>query len=460
MSNSKPFPWHYFIRSVRSRIFYILTTALLTYIITQHYKEELLVKIIILSLGIITVAFIHSLFRIIPFRNLLYKFDNIQMKLPHDKKLSIIYEKDEWVLLEEMIHLADHYISQQQDLIENQSEQSHTILENIPNSIVIIDKFENCKSYNSHFQKRFLSDLDCSILENVKTFKVFDENLVTSFKEAILADKCIKISGLYFSKQNEYFDVAITPIHNKDKKVTGALGIFHNVTELKLTEKMRVDFVANVSHEIRTPLTSIKGYGQLLQAYEEKVSDEIKPILLKIDRNADRLQDLFDNLLKLSVIESKYELNMSEISVRTLFNLIEHNIKAKYLGERITFIFKIEIETILGDEMLLEQLFTNLIDNAVKYARAEQEVIIAINTYDLQNDYCIQISDNGPGMQQEELTRIFERFYRVQGVSTKNIEGSGLGLSIAKHIVNKHQGDISVKSQVNEGTCFTIKLPH
>src|SRR5690606_23838255 len=113
-------------------------------------------------------------------------------------------------------------------------------------------------------------------------------------------------------------DITITPLRNRDKNIIGILGIFHNVTKAKLTEKMRVDFVANVSHEIRTPLTSIKGYSQLLKAQEASFPEELIPILDKINNNTERLKDLFDNLLHLSVIESHHEVEKNEINLEEL----------------------------------------------------------------------------------------------------------------------------------------------
>ena len=457
MNKKTPFPWHYYIRTVRSRIFYVIATALLTYVLTQSYQQDILFKVTILIMLMIAISFIHSFFRIIPLRNVLSKVENIQLQLPHNKQLNVIYKKDEWTLLEEMLNLTEHYMLKQRQWIDDQNEQSKTIIETIPDAIVVIDKFENCKIFNSHFKSKFLK-VDSKIINNVKVFKIFDDELVQSFKKVINEDQCISRPAFYFPNTNEFFDIAISPVHNSNMEVTGALGIFHNVTSSKLTEKMRVDFVANVSHEIRTPLTSIKGYTQLLQAYGDKIDDDIKPILNKIDTNTNRLKDLFDNLLKLSVIESKYELNFVKLDIVKMLKVIEQNMKAKYLGHNIKISTFYEIDFIKADEKLIEQVFSNLIDNAIKYNN-EDNALIQIHVSKLESYYQIKICDNGPGIRAKEVDRIFERFYRVQGGGTQKVEGSGLGLSIVKHIVNKHQGSIRVESKLDHGSCFTIQLP-
>jgi two-component system phosphate regulon sensor histidine kinase PhoR len=220
---------------------------------------------------------------------------------------------------------------------------------------------------------------------------------------------------------------------------------------------MRVDFVANVSHEIRTPLTSIKGYAQLLEAHNEKVPQELQPILQKITGNTERLKDLFENLLRLSKIESQYQIEKQEFDLKEMISKINSQIKGKYLKRSFQIDFMGD-QYIYGDPKLLEHAFINLIDNAIKYSDKDLTKIQIVHTKSL-DQHLISIKDNGIGLNPEDIQRIFERFYRVQGKTYKAIEGTGLGLSIVKHIVNRHHGEIEVKSEEHVGSEFIIQIP-
>jgi signal transduction histidine kinase len=219
---------------------------------------------------------------------------------------------------------------------------------------------------------------------------------------------------------------------------------------------MRVDFVANVSHEIRTPLTSIKGFSQLLQAQSEKLPETAQLPLERIVFNIGRLEGLFDTLLELSVIESHHSIDKSQINLSKILNSIKLNLLHKYKKE-----FQINFEknlNIYGDGKLLEHAFTNLIDNSIKYS-SKKFPVVNVSLVNNSDHDIITISDNGSGIPQKDLERIFERFYRVQGQEHQKIEGTGLGLSIVKHVITKHNGIIHVESKLQEGSKFKISLP-
>lgn len=456
MQNKKSFPWHYFVKTVRARIVLVVLSTLLTYVICQAYPVNQFDKVLLILILLIIVAIIQGYFRIIPFRDLLARIDSVQVKLPHNKKLNLIYQKDEWVLIQEMLKLTEKYIGEQQELLLVQEQQSQTLLESIVDPIIMVDSFLNCKHYNRVFKDKFIKDKQTKVYTEEKLWKIFeDEKIIDLFQWT--KDRKESTQLLAYQIDDEYFDISITPIIDSYNQDIGMLGIFHNVTESKLTDKMRVDFVANVSHEIRTPLTSIKGFAQLLLAQKEMVPEMLHSPLERINSNTERLKDLFDNLLKLSVIESHYEIDIEELDLTKLLTQVKSNLKAKYQGKSIDIDIAPKIQA-HGDIKLLEHVFTNLLDNSIKY-NDKEIATIAINSRALDQSQEIVIKDNGPGIKGKELQRIFERFYRVQGQTTQAIEGTGLGLSIVKHIINKHQGEISVESEVNNGTTFTIKLP-
>jgi two-component system phosphate regulon sensor histidine kinase PhoR len=459
MSNSKPpFPWHHYIKTVRTEVIFILLTASSLVALFHFNQQSFYPTLAILIFVLILLAFIIGYISINPFRHLLQKIEDIQVQLPHDKKLDLIYRKDDWVLLEEMLKLTQSYINDQKEDIENQLKKSSTIIEYIPDGVVIVDRFLNIKEYNSSFKSKFIRD-NIQGVEKEKLWKVFEEKseLAQKFIQAAKAGESFNQRSYYLKEQKEYFNISITPIYDSNDNVTAALGIFHNTTQEKLNEKMRVDFVANVSHEIRTPLTSIKGYAQLLEAHNEKVPQELQPILQKITGNTERLKDLFENLLRLSKIESQYQIEKQEFDLKEMISKINSQIKGKYLKRSFQIDFMGD-QYIYGDPKLLEHAFINLIDNAIKYSDKDLTKIQIVHTKSL-DQHLISIKDNGIGLNPEDIQRIFERFYRVQGKTYKAIEGTGLGLSIVKHIVNRHHGEIEVKSEEHVGSEFIIQIP-
>ncbi|MAZ47154.1 MAG: hypothetical protein CME65_01240 [Halobacteriovoraceae bacterium] len=452
-SAPSPFPWHYFVRSIRARIVLILLSSLLTFTVCIAFEENKFTKVLIIMVSLSVIAILQGFFRIIPFRKTLAKIDEIQVQLPHNKKLNIIYQKNEWILIQEMLKLTEKYIREQNEYITAQELQSHLILESIADPVLIVDSYLNCKQYNSLFRNKFVGDKEIKIFNDEKLWKIFDDKILLDvFEQAKTQKDVIRLNGHAIG--HKYYDITVTPIIDEKEGIKfKLLGIFHDVTDSKLTEKMRVDFVANVSHEIRTPLTSIKGFAQLLLAQKDNCPPALIPALERINYNTERLKDLFDNLLKLSVIESRYSLDVVELDFKSMVQSIKASLQAKYHGRKI----EVDIQNasaIYGDKKLLEQVFTNLMDNSIKYNK-NQSTYLRLNS----ENNTITLQDNGPGISENDLKRIFERFYRVQNISSQQVEGTGLGLSIVKHIINKHNGMIEVESKIGEGTTFKIHLP-
>ncbi|MCO4754832.1 MAG: GHKL domain-containing protein, partial [Bacteriovoracaceae bacterium] len=435
----------------------IAVACFFTYLAHSLHADTFVAKELIIVSVLSVFIFFQEFYRLTPIRRALARIETIQERLPHERKLDLIYQKDEFELIEEMLSMTEQHLKDQKETFENQSIQSDTVLKFIPNALIIIDKYKNCKLYNQQFALTFIKNKNIQMVESEKLWKVFNqEELLAAFDKALTGER-INLNAKHFPDTNEFFDIKITPVKNIQNEITGALGIFHNVTVSKLNEKMRVDFVANVSHEVRTPLTSIKGYTQLLQAHKDKIPAQFSPVLEKINANTERLKDLFDNLLKLSVIESKYEIDKEDFDLSGLIEKVKTELKGKYLNKN----FQVNVSSghrLCGDKKMLEQVFINLIDNAIKYSNKESAVI-DIDSNETDTSFEVTVKDNGPGLEASEHNRIFERFYRVQGRSEKLIEGTGLGLSIVKHIIQKHQGSIKASSEEGIGSTFTISLP-
>jgi two-component system phosphate regulon sensor histidine kinase PhoR len=282
---------------------------------------------------------------------------------------------------------------------------------------------------------------------------------LAAFRSVLKTGETISLKGmnsLSTTHPDRFYDLNITPLRDLEGKISGALGVFYDMTEIKLTEQMRVDFVANVSHEIRTPLTSIKGYSQMLIARRDKMDPELVMFLDKILNNSERMISLFNDLLNLSVIESKNLIKMEELDLQEFMDSITDNIVTNYAQKKVDLQMDLKVQSIHGDRRLMEQVFSNLIDNSFKYSG--DSLSLSISAEGIGDKVQIRISDNGPGISKDHIQRIFERFYRVDS-SRETSRGTGLGLSIVKHIIGKHKGRIWAESSDGNGTTFFVELP-
>ena len=250
--------------------------------------------------------------------------------------------------------------------------------------------------------------------------------------------------------------IRVTPLGGE---LPGSAAVFHDVTELRHLEKVRKDFVANVSHELRTPITAIRGYAETLQSGalgDPRVAPKMVDI---IHRQSERLSELVEDLLELSRLESReVKLQMRDVSLAVAANQAAEAVRHKAQGKRISLELKVPGELMAqGDERGLEQVLLNLLDNAVKYTPAGGRVTV---TGHREEERCVvHVRDSGVGIESRHLTRIFERFYRVDKGRSRDMGGTGLGLSIVKHLLGAMGGEVQVESQPNEGSTFTILLP-
>ncbi len=233
--------------------------------------------------------------------------------------------------------------------------------------------------------------------------------------------------------------------------------VISDISDIKKLEKVKKDFVSNVSHELRTPLTAIKGFVETL--IEEEPNEERKRYLNIIQRHTDRLINIVKDLLMLSKLEkASRKLEPEKVYLQELLDDLTKMVMAKIEEKELDFIVDIDpdVSPIKGDRYKLEQMFINLIDNAIKYTDKGQ---ISINISHLNHKICIQVSDTGIGIPIMHIPRIFERFYVVDKSRSRKAGGTGLGLSIVKHIVLLHNGNIEVESLPGGGTTFIIELP-
>lgn len=243
------------------------------------------------------------------------------------------------------------------------------------------------------------------------------------------------------------------------REVGGSSAVFFDVSELRRLEKVRKDFVANVSHELRTPITAIRGYAETLQSGAIDDANAAPKMVDIIHRQSERLSELVEDLLELSRIEAR-QIQIEEQPVEVLdatqraFEAVRP--KASPRGTTLSTSVPAGLK-VLGDKRALEQIMLNLVDNAVKYTRPGGRVEVSAERRDAA--VLIRVKDDGPGIEARHLSRVFERFYRVDKGRSRDMGGTGLGLSIVKNLANTMKGDVRVESGPGQGSSFFVELP-
>ena len=345
--------------------------------------------------------------------------------------------------------------------LEKEKNELEAILDAMSEGVIVVSSEGVITLINDSAQEMF--QLDESYLYKPYWEMIRNKQLHELISESLETKNEIKKEiDVIYPEEKFYFANTIS----LDKPSEEIIAVIFDITEFKKLEKIKADFIANVSHELRTPLTSIKGYSETLEDGEYESTEERIQFQKIITRNANRLISIVSDLLILSELEGKDSLfaessnedfesvNVNEIIKQTLFSL-KRKISEKNIEEAVDL--QDNLPQIKGIKFFLEQMFTNLIDNAVKYT--ENGGKVSISTSVKEGNVIIKIADTGIGIPKDHQDRIFERFYRVDKNRSREIGGTGLGLSIVKHIVLTHGGIISLESEEEKGSEFTIELP-
>lgn len=255
------------------------------------------------------------------------------------------------------------------------------------------------------------------------------------------------------------FDLRVVPLRlETEENSHGAMGVFFDITRIERLERVRQEFLSNVSHELRTPLTAIIAFVETLEdgAIEDQESN--RRFLSIIRKNSERMHNLIDDILELSAIEAgTVEVSIEPVQLSALVTDVLTALASRAAARQVTLRNAVSAEAIVfADERRLEQMMTNLLDNAIKFNRAGGTVIIS---HERGARDRISVRDTGDGIPPEHVKRIFERFYRVDRARSREMGGTGLGLAIVKHLARAHRGDVSVESTVAQGSTFIIELP-
>ena len=344
----------------------------------------------------------------------------------------------------------------QQQLTDQMRTQSEALLNSMVEGLLLLDQEGRIELANRAFETLFGTSADVrgkSIMEAVRLHELADLVDFLGTQRRVLGYE-LKVS----SPNERWLEVNGAAIFNGHGNRHGTILVFHDLTRLKQLESNRKEFVANVSHELRTPLSLIKGYVETLLDGAKDNPEVALKFLGTIDRNAERLKLLIEDLLTVSELESgRLQMNLQSVPLRPLIEKVFADLKRRAEPRRVKLITEVSALRVHADADRLEQVLSNLIDNAIKYGRESGTVSVGARALDGQAE--ISVQDDGPGIPPEALERIFERFYRVDKARSREQGGTGLGLSIVKHIVLSHGGRVWARSEPGHGAAFYFTVP-
>ena len=290
------------------------------------------------------------------------------------------------------------------------------------------------------------------------------DDIFAKFKLGINMEKIIYLENWTSTEQriqveDKYMNVFFAPFKNETDRPNGVIAVIQDITEHVKLDNMQKEFVADVSHELKTPITSIMGYADTLLEgeYDKETQDKFLNVIAS---EARRMARLVTDLLTLS----RYDNNKNKVRKESfdLGELVKKcqdklAIEIKKKNHTVNSFVTADVPLVYADKDDIERVILNILTNSIKYTPEGGEIKIYVGF--VYNDAYIKIFDNGIGIPEEDLSRIFERFYRVDKARTREMGGTGLGLSIAKEILDKNGGSIDIKSTVGKGTEVVIRIP-
>jgi two-component system, OmpR family, phosphate regulon sensor histidine kinase PhoR len=350
--------------------------------------------------------------------------------------------------LEEQHHLALSYARDQQEALFN----------SMAEGVLVLDRDCKVLSANQSLEKllgRSLAVRGQTVLEALRLHEL-SELVGRLPKEGTVLGFEVTLPEL----NARFLEVNATSVLDQAGERQGAILVFHDLTRLKQLENTRQEFVANVSHELRTPLSMIKGFVETLLEGAKDDPAVASRFLRTIEKHADRLTYLIEDLLTISRLESgQILMNSQRVELRDVAQRVVDDLQSR-AAEKGVRMANLVPESLYAraDADRLEQVLFNLVDNGIKYGRNQGQVTIG-GQQGPDNKVEVWVRDDGPGIPPEARERVFERFYRVDKARSREKGGTGLGLSIVKHIVQAHGGEVSLQSELGSGTTFFFTVP-
>ncbi len=326
------------------------------------------------------------------------------------------------------------------------------VLTSMSEAVVAIDLEGHIIILNTSGAKLFDLDEEKSIGESI--FGLLRNSNLLNFFQTVLNESNLLDQDITYN--NKIIRGKGSKLLNSNNNIIGAVIVFNDITKIKKLENIRREFVANVSHELKTPVTTIKGYVETIENITKDI--EQKKFLKIISNHTNRLNSIIDDLLLLSKIEEKEDvlnLDLKDEKLKPVLELAKENcngfLNEKNIKVKINCLDTISIKQ---NHRLLQEAIFNILNNSIKYS--SENSLITVDVINNKDNIEIKITDQGIGIDEKHLDRLFERFYRVDESRSRDVGGTGLGLSIVKHIIQMHNGKIKVDSVIDKGTTFTI----
>ena len=307
--------------------------------------------------------------------------------------------------------------------------------------------------------RNLFSDLNDVIDSRRLTELTRNPAIYDAFLDAVRGKERTGVKVETYGQERRVFDLRVVPLRSTNGHGSGgAVGVFFDVTRLERLEIIRQEFLSNVSHELRTPLTSIRALAETLENGAIEDHQNNRRFLSIIQKNADRMHRLIDDILELSAIEAgNVKVKPEIIQLYPLVEDVIASLSASAAARKITVNDLVDQKAeVFADPHRLVQMLTNLVDNAIKFNREGGTVTIR---HESDRTDRIRVEDSGEGIPAHHLDRLFERFYRVDRARSRELGGTGLGLAIVKHLARAHGGEVIVESRFGDGSQFTIELP-
>lgn len=333
-----------------------------------------------------------------------------------------------------------------------------SIIQSMEDAVIAIDKENKIVLVNRIAEKIFNINASHVVGMDITNLNV-NQTVINNFR--LVLDSKITIKNevkLHFGNKERIFAAVFTPIVGEKKEDAGSVAVFRDITEIKELDKMKSEFLNMVSHELRTPLTPIQAYSELM-LIRNMDGEKVKSYAEIINKETQRLGALIGDLLDLSRIESGkgLSLTLEEVDFISFLREIYEMYKNTSPKHKIILTVPEKIEKILIDKNKMSQVMINLLSNAIKYSPNGGNIDIILA--DKNDKIYVTVKDDGIGIGKEDLTRIFEKFYRVQSEQVRKISGTGIGLPIVKYIIELHNGNIEAKSELGKGSEFTFYIP-
>ncbi len=331
------------------------------------------------------------------------------------------------------------------------------ILNKLEDAIIVLDSDQKIVFQNSHSIDLFENNYTGQNITNLIRSPIVLEALENVYKNK--ETEIIEYNSEYGSlspRSTNFYNVEISYEKNhlqltntRDNYVI----LMKNITPLKNIERVRSSFIANVSHELKTPLATIMGFLETIRGPAKDDQKSMSKFLGIMDKETIRMKRLIDDLIVVSKIESDEHIHPTKkVNLLKTIDNVAESLKEYALTKNIKIRVNHQLSEglfVLGNEDELVQVFTNIIDNSIKYGKINSSIDILAE----------KIKDESEGIHPKHLARLTERFYRVDAARSKEIGGTGLGLTIVKHILNKHRGHLDIKSEINQGSTFSVELP-